>query len=301
MKIYKWTIYSMFVFCIISLGLAIFFDFINNSDFDFWVNLCLGTFCSGLLIFISSIVGYFVEKKKALIIYYICIRNIIMKLYNLKYFHTNEPKELILKYYIEKDCNKFKEKKQTQELNRLIKYYRNEYKLEDKLKRLNNEKYEEFAKDKLKKQIEEYDNELEKILDSYISISNLDYSEADSGYGNLDFLFNNFKLRKWIHKDIHEKIRELLYFVRDKAVHFEYQKDKETSNKALLLTLLYELQEEIFEKKEEIKDKYKYITVKNILADSLHENAEKLRCKIYKQKYLIPDSINILTSINLIK
>ncbi|RKI99178.1 hypothetical protein D7X87_25750 [bacterium D16-54] len=70
MKVSKKTIIIMLVICVIVLGVSFILEYINydaeianQMHIDFYKNLCLGMFASGLLVLIPAIVQYNTEKS----------------------------------------------------------------------------------------------------------------------------------------------------------------------------------------------------------------------------------------------
>lgn len=105
MKIYKRTILSMIVVCILSLCLSLMFElkiinvkyFSSASHFDFYKNILMGIFTSGLLVLIPAIVGFFHERKQ----YYLQIYQtgntlLITSLEILKLIERNSQEKLKL-------------------------------------------------------------------------------------------------------------------------------------------------------------------------------------------------------------
>ena len=67
MRNYAISIYITTPLTIVALGAAILLHYcVGGAEADFWCNICLGIFGSGLLTFLVSCVGYASEKKKTM-------------------------------------------------------------------------------------------------------------------------------------------------------------------------------------------------------------------------------------------
>ena len=62
MTVYKRSVIITASISIVSLIIATSLNYVVNEKF--WSNVCLGLFGSSILTMITSIVGYFVERKK---------------------------------------------------------------------------------------------------------------------------------------------------------------------------------------------------------------------------------------------
>lgn len=75
MKVSKKTIVIMMIICILVLCISIIFEFTNydteiakGMHIEYYKNLCLGMFASGLLVLIPAIVQYNTEKSNYYIV-----------------------------------------------------------------------------------------------------------------------------------------------------------------------------------------------------------------------------------------
>ena len=67
MSIYRRTVYISAIVSVLSLVLSILCSFVLSNPFTVWLNTILtGLFSSGILVCISSLVGYFIEEEKTL-------------------------------------------------------------------------------------------------------------------------------------------------------------------------------------------------------------------------------------------
>ncbi|WP_317854483.1 hypothetical protein [Chakrabartyella piscis] len=94
MKIYKCTIIVSFLILVVSLVGAIWLHTMCDQNFylrglsvgtnDFYSNVLLGIFSSSVLLWITSIVGYVIEKKKNLSLYKLEVKKMLSKCSNFK-------------------------------------------------------------------------------------------------------------------------------------------------------------------------------------------------------------------------
>lgn len=71
----------------------------------------------------------------------------------------------------------------------------------------------------------ENNGDIERSMDIVIEMANYDYICLDNAYGNIDFIFGNKRLRKYIYNDIYKPIIDLKNLIIEKAFHFkEYKK-----------------------------------------------------------------------------
>ena len=71
----------------------------------------------------------------------------------------------------------------------------------------------------------ENDGDLERSIDSILAMNDFDYIELDNAYGDMCFLFNDKKTRKYIYEKIYEPTLVLRRLISEKCFHFnEYRK-----------------------------------------------------------------------------
>lgn len=69
MRIYKRSVIITGIISIVALAFAIILNYVVNEEF--WCNVCLGLFGSSILTLITSIIGYFAEKRNCMDSFYI--------------------------------------------------------------------------------------------------------------------------------------------------------------------------------------------------------------------------------------
>ena len=77
MRIYKRSVIITGIISIVSLSFAIILNYVVNEEF--WCNVCLGLFGSSLLTLITSIIGYFAEKRNCMDGFYIETKKFLNK------------------------------------------------------------------------------------------------------------------------------------------------------------------------------------------------------------------------------
>lgn len=77
MRIYKRSVIITGIISIVSLAFAIILNYVVNEEF--WCNVCLGLFGSSFLTLITSIIGYFVEKRNCMDSFYIETKKFLNK------------------------------------------------------------------------------------------------------------------------------------------------------------------------------------------------------------------------------
>lgn len=81
MKNYAISIYITVPLTAVSLGIALLLHYCGNgTEAEFWCNVCLGIFGSGLLTVLVSCVGYASEKKKTMEGFYYSTKSILHQL-----------------------------------------------------------------------------------------------------------------------------------------------------------------------------------------------------------------------------
>lgn len=87
----------------------------------------------------------------------------------------------------------------------------------------------------------ENEGNLECSIDSVLAMEQFDYTELDSAYGDIDFIFNNKKTRGYIYKSIYEPIKMLRILIKEKCSHFNEYKRSENGNTAVMQDFITEI------------------------------------------------------------
>lgn len=87
----------------------------------------------------------------------------------------------------------------------------------------------------------ENNGDIERSMDIVIEMANYDYICLDNAYGNIDFIFGNKRLRKYIYNDIYKPIIDLKNLIIEKAFHFKEYKKTVTGNLEVMKMFIDEI------------------------------------------------------------
>lgn len=238
-----------------------------------------GVFTGAVVTFLIAIKEYQDERRHALENYYSLCSGFLQNFYNLKYLDIQQPVELIKQCYWEIDENRNK-RSSNEQLRRMIlesgrdihefeevceqvyeeeKFSEKEKMFdwiwdhtEDYAKAIYKEPYRKkaYLEEEYDKIIAKYDEQIERVMQQYIAIRKLRYNEVENGYGAIDFIFKNKKVRnQFIYKNIHKKQRDMFRLIQQEAWHFEQYFEQEHGNKGVMISKILEIQSALFETK----------------------------------------------------
>lgn len=139
---------------------------------------------------------------------------------------------------------------------------------------------QKFLSERLESIISEYDQQIEKIMEQYIRLSELRYQEVEDAYRRIDFLFTNkLNRNEFIYKFLHERQRNLLNKIKEESYHFKNHYSKTTA--VVMLNKLLQLQNEIFM----VEDKRYGKSIYNQYCYEITCNLEFLLQLTYKKGY----------------
>lgn len=284
MKAKKWLIIITGIISVVSVACA---WLCRNMQDDFFVNFFFAIMGSAILGGIMSLTEYIVARKQCLERYYLAAYDILRQIRKVKYVFTDEPIELIEQYFLELQNNKWDsilgKKESTKAKDALFTYLVNRWK---RLVDIPEPEFTDYAEERFRNKMEKYSEDIDEAMKSYVRISEIDLMPLENAYGELDFLFANNSVRKQIFEQIHLELREYMHSVAKQAHHFRLFLSGEADNLAVMLGKIDELQQEYFSIDENCEGCDSVITVYNRFAYSMDENIEKLRCRIYGQKYV---------------
>lgn len=216
---------------------------------EFFMVIMSGILTSSFVTLIMNCVDYKNEKRDALVNYFLVSHDFLRNFQNIEYLHFKEDFNLIRSYLAERSSN---EMLKQAGLNKGLKYeaklalqewiWENESKETRKYLRKTKQKY---LSDRLESIISEYVQQMEKIMEQYIRLSELKYREVEDAYRRIDFLCTNKKDKKgFIYKYLHERQRNLLNRIKSESYHFKNHYGK--INVVNMLDILLNLQNEIF-------------------------------------------------------
>lgn len=96
----------------------------------------------------------------------------------------------------------------------------------------------------------ENDGDLERSIDSILKMNEFDYIEMDNAYGDMCFLFNNKKTKKYIFEKIYEPTLSLRQLIGEKCFHFRQYRKAFNGNSRVMRIFVDEVAEAFMEYKE---------------------------------------------------
>lgn len=284
MRSKKWLVIITGIISIVTVVCAYWFcDVVDN---EFLKNFFFAIMGSALLGVIMSLTEYYVARKQALENYYLTAYDILKEIMKVEYFFADEPMDLIESYFHEEQDNRHmrvigKESEDTAKSNLLNCMLAKWKKTDD----IPEDIFLEYAEQKFATQVTDYQRNMITAMESYVEVSQVDIRPLENAYGELDFFFANRTLRKDIYEGIHTALRNYKHETAQKAYHFNLHLSKKSDNFAVLIGMVDELQKMYFSVDDQSDGNYSVITIRRSFADSIDDKIEKLRCKIYKQKY----------------
>lgn len=293
MKASKWLTIITIVLTMISLLMTVLFYF-HNIQLAY--DIALAIFGGAILGAIMSLIEYYAAKRQSMEVFYLEALKAVADLNKAKYLFTDEPINLVVNCIAEEWSNKWsksagKPLKQESKI-KLIEYYKQGIPVE----LIDSPEFIKCAENWYSSRMEAYYNELEKCMDSYIQIANIQLGDLDNAYGSLDFIIANKTLRKMAYEQVYAPIKELRKSALRQAYHFQLYKTGE-GNISHCTAFLLKLNEEWFSKKEINNEDVHSITIYLKCSDILTDEIEKFRCKIYKQKYEAEEHHPIMSKI----
>ncbi|MDD3340644.1 MAG: hypothetical protein PHN72_00360 [Bacilli bacterium] len=219
MRLNKMVFYFALAISIVSVSISIFFTFFISNDITAFIsNVLLNIFAGTIVLLATSLFDYYLQRRKLLT----AIMEAILKYRNI--FSKIKFLDLIDKIPIYEECKE---------------YYNNQQNKIEFTQR-------DYEKQK-KKSINKIKENMEKIMDTYIEISYINFSEAWLLWDELYFLkpFDRNKKRKWFYEEIFGYIYNLLNDIKEQAFHFNIYKN-EFQNFEVNYEKIVELQKKIF-------------------------------------------------------
>lgn len=204
---------------IITLTLSIILTFFlgQTSLIQFFNNISLNIFAGAVILFATSLIEYFINRRKDLE----SIMNYILKYRNFfsKIEYLKNVKYLTYDEYIKK----FNKKDNTAvEMLKLI------------------DECDEFNKNKF--------NDFEKIIDAYLNIAEINFNNFWAIYDDLRFIFRNNHVKLKLHKEIFKKIYDEANKIRELSFHLNIYKTEGT-NPVIMYEKIRDYQKNIFYEK----------------------------------------------------
>lgn len=207
------------IIMIITLTLSIILTFFlgQTSLIQFFNNISLNIFAGAVILFATSLIEYFINRRKDLE----SIMNYILKYRNFfsKIEYLKNVKYLTYDEYIKK----FNKKDNTAvEMLKII------------------DECDEFNKNKF--------NDFEKIIDAYLNIAEINFNNFWAIYDDLRFIFRNNHVKLKLHKEIFKKIYDEANKIRELSFHLNIYKTEGT-NPVIMYEKIRDYQKNIFYEK----------------------------------------------------
>lgn len=229
-------------FILLTLTLSIILTFgIKQTDLTQFINnISLNIFAGAIILFATSFVEYFINRRKDLE----NIMNYILKYRN--YF--SKIKYLKNTKYLTYDEYKKKYKKKDDSVQKMLK-------LSDECDEYNKNSFNDF----------------DEIIEAYLNIANINFNDFWAIYDDLRFIFKNKQRKLKLHQEIFKRIYDEANNIRELAYHLNIYKTK-GANPIVMYEKIREYQKNIFYEKdisnEEQLDEENMQLIKNGIAYS---------------------------------
>lgn len=273
----------------------------SDNFTGFMKDIVLGTFCSSIVTVFFYISAYKVERKRVLEQYWNECRRMIIELNRIDYMNIDYDKNIFVKFineqknklWITEYYNQIKQKipaKEFENTNLIKKKIENDNK--DLLKKISEEASEKYLEEKIEELYNRTTEKMDKIVDQYLSYLNQSTDNLNFILGDIEFFTGKANYIKA--HDLFQKIYDLRVKIQESARHFRYYKDGE-GNKAVVLSEILELQNNIFRIEESEDSKVVYSEFSDIMELKLEEFRAKI---IYN---IEPDKIHIIPLYEFVK
>lgn len=274
----KWLTIIIFACTLISLVVAF---MIGKNANCIGYDIAMAVFGSALLGFIMSLTEYIVERRNAMECFWQEARNVLVKLRKVKYINIDDPLDLIHACFQEERSNEFRKildpTAKDDAKDALISWF------EENIPMSWSEDDDISAKlDKMyESQMQHYQDEYMKCIDSYIEASQIDLRLLGNAYGNLDFLMCNKCIRGKVYSDIYEKIRSIHNQLLLESYHFSLLKN-EKGNFPVCAEKADGICKMIFDIQQKTEGGFKTKVVYQKTFDDIDIALEDFRLKIYR-------------------
>lgn len=263
-KLLRMSCIIMIITLILSVILTFFLE--QTNLIQFLNSISLNIFAGAVILFATSLIEYFINRRKdleSIMNYVLKYRNIFAKinyLNNTKYLTYDEYKK------------KFNKKDDTAEKM---------FKLSDEC--------DEFNKNNF--------NNFDEIIDTYLSIAEINFNDFWAIYDDLRFIFKNKQIKLRFHQEIFEKIYDEVNKIRELSYHLNIYKTK-GANPIIMYEKIRNYQKNIFYEKrvpnEETLDEENMQLIKNGLAyESIYKENGSLFIYNKFVKYLDDEYVKI--------
>ena len=264
----------------------------SNNFTGFMKDIFLGSFCSSIVTVFFYISAYKVERKRVLEQYWNECRRLIIGLNSIDYTNIDYDRDVFIKF-----INEQKNKLWITEYYKMVEEkipegeFKNTELVKEQIKEDNKELFEKISKDAGKKYLEEKiekiysktTEKMDKIVGQYLNYLDQSTDNLNFILGDIEFFTGNTNYLK-VH-ELFQNIYDLRVKIQESARHFRYYKEGE-GNKAVVLSEILELQNNIF-KVEEMEDSK---IVYREFSDMMKVKLEEFRARIIYN--IEPDKID---------
>ena len=290
----KWVTIVTFICTIIAVVLMPVFK-CCFSDGNIGYDIALAVFGSALLGFIMSLVEYFSERKKAMEQFWIEAKRVLAQFRKAEYIYFDEPEDIVTGCIAENYYNKRAKELPPgvsgifgpEESHEYQKKYIQWMKENEPMSFTENDDIGVILNQVCISRMENYEKNVNEVIDNYIELSKISLYELDSAYGNLNFIFSNKNIRLKAYNEIFNKIRTIKQKILEETYHFNLYKDNK-GNFAVCMNKAIEVSKILFTEKKKSEDAYDYVSIYQKEFDDIEESLEVFRTKIYFKSKVEP-------------
>ena len=265
------------------------------SDGNIGYDIALAVFGSALLGFIMSLVEYFSERKKAMEQFWIEAKRVLAQFRKAEYIYFDEPEDIVTGCIAENYYNKRAKELPPgvsgifgpEESHEYQKKYIQWMKENEPMSFTENDDIGVILNQVCISRMENYEKNVNEVIDNYIELSKISLYELDSAYGNLNFIFSNKNIRLKAYNEIFNKIRTIKQKILEETYHFNLYKDNK-GNFAVCMNKAIEVSKILFTEKKKSEDAYDYVSIYQKEFDDIEESLEVFRTKIYFKSKVEP-------------
>lgn len=281
----KWLTVITFVITIALIPLILIFD---KNSLKIEYDIALAIFGGSSMGFLMTLVEYFSERRKAMEEFWNEGYSVLRQLRKAQYIHFDEPEELVIASIKENESNKYLDELGESACRLMDLRKTSEAKI----------KYIQWLKEHMPMNFSEADDQkailetmysnkvkrneilIERVIESYIELSQISLSKLDNAYGNLNFIFLNHSIRSMAYDDIYDRVRDIRNKILKAAVDFNLWKNDE-GNFAVCAEKALEISHSLFVEVEKSSNGIAYRLVYQNQFDEIEDSLEVFRTKIY--------------------
>lgn len=237
-------------------------------------SILTGTGSSAIVTLIVYAVEYLDTRVRTLENMWSALQKVNNEFLNITYLHFEEPVDLIQECYHQMHWDGPSGREAAQKT--LANYY---LKHNSKLTLDAIESYR-MAIRKASKRLCDIEEQIEKVMDQYLKLSQTSTAQVNNIYGEIYFLMGNKTNRNInIYRRLLELLNTVLRDVKITAFHFNLHKNGEVRNLAVMLDYILKLQATLFR----VEEKGEHVLVFNEYYDRTFDRLETFRASIYQQ------------------